>query len=217
MLSRKCLAMRSRAEGWCSEESVHHRDTEPIHRRERRVRRGKRNGTMSKLWVFGLEFVVLGVLANIVALPDQMVRGKASRQRRKPMHWLLANFHWFAGVWALCLVLVILYFAIDAFREWRGNMRKEKSRPWKAALPVVLFVILAWAWFGPGRRPLPGVCSHYVHAAGRRHRHIQRGRPSDKHCGNQHSSRFNRDLCVRSESFRDRGGVLHRDGAVLCK
>lgn len=61
------------------------------------------------------------------------------------MHWLLANFHWFAGVWALCLVLVILYFAIDAFREWRGNMRKEKSRPWKAALPVVLFVILAWA------------------------------------------------------------------------
>lgn len=68
------------------------------------------------------------------------------------MHWLLANFHWFAGVWALCLVLVILYFAIDAFREWRGRLKKDreiatgtkKSRPWKTALPMVLFIILAW-------------------------------------------------------------------------
>ena len=40
------------------------------------------------------------------------------------MRWLLDNFHYFAGAWAFCLMLVILYFAIDAFREWRGTLKK---------------------------------------------------------------------------------------------
>jgi hypothetical protein len=54
-------------------------------------------------------------------------------------------FDYLAAVWALCLVAVILYFTIDEFREWRGNMKEEKSRPWKTALPMLVFcLVMAW-------------------------------------------------------------------------
>ena len=36
----------------------------------------------------------------------------------------MAYFNYFAGVWVLCLVAVILYFAIDEFREWKKMFRK---------------------------------------------------------------------------------------------
>ncbi len=48
----------------------------------------------------------------------------------------MAYFNYFAGVWVLCLVAVILYFAIDEFREWKKMFRK---------IVLILAIVLAMA------------------------------------------------------------------------
>jgi hypothetical protein len=47
----------------------------------------------------------------------------------------MTYFDYFAGVWVLCLVAVIVYFAIDEFKSWRGTLKK---------LVLILAIILAW-------------------------------------------------------------------------
>jgi hypothetical protein len=67
---------------------------------------------------------------------------QGTKNRKDPE---MSIFDWVAEIWVLCFAMVILYFAIEKFKSWSGNMQK-KSRPRMTALPIVIVcLMLAWA------------------------------------------------------------------------